>query len=914
MPGPYLRTRVARRLYALFLGISMVPMLLLGAYAYFQVTSQLVDASLERVREDTKSVGMEMLGHLNALSEELRQAALLDSLGHPVSGETESRFASFVAGPLASLDLSPRQHEHISRGSVALLPRPDEVFDLVMLAPDGAALFWGALKPGALWPETVRGITYCIHDLRGARLHCSPESESIPDPFPIAPDGHSGTATIKVRGAPYLVAHWQVPLEPMFAHEAVTVVGFYPRHAALAAVAHFQRVFPALLALTLVLAIWLAMRQIRRQLRPLDALVEASTRVGDGDFDARVSRIQTDEFGDLANAFNAMASSLQRKFSLLELLATLDRAILLNTEIKVLVPTILNQLPSATSCENVGILLPHPPGNGKTAHLHFRLASHGSAIRSSVVSLGDEAIALLTNGAPCIECPREALDSDFARPFADAGLHSLWLFPASSKQEPGATLVLAYAAQPPEIADTLQGVRSVVDRLAAAKTNLALEEALYRKLHYDALTGLPNLVLLRDRVEQAIGNAERDRRSVALMLLDLDRFRDINDSLGHATGDAVLIAVANRLTSSVRQVDTVTRFGGDEFAILLTELDRGHEVAVASGVAQLLIDAISDPFEVDGQPISIGGSIGVSLYPANSGRFEDLLKGAEAAMYEAKRLQPGSYRFHSPAIDKRARERFERIQQLQRALANEEFVLYYQPKLDARNGRITSAEALIRWLPRTGGIVPPGDFLPLVDEIGMTTELGDWVIRAACEQLAKWDEAGICLDTISVNVSPRQFIEGDLLGSIRQSLDSTGLAAGRLEVEILEETALEASGSASGKLEALKNSGVRIAIDDFGTGYSSLSYLVNIPAHTLKLDRAFLSPLTASDRQAAVIQGIVTLAKNLGMHVVAEGVEDREQWSMLQEMGCDYLQGYLCSPPLPPAAFASLLDRHSNTL
>ncbi len=914
MLGPYFKTRVARRLYALFVGIAIIPVCVLGAYAYFKVTEHLINTQLENVREQTKSVGMEVLARLNTLSDELRLTATLLEHALPTPDAENTSFLQFGLSDTADFGLTPRQSHHLLRASRLLQSEPDGGFMLALHQPNQSQLVWGRLKPGAVWPETVRGIAYCIMDSNGKQLHCSPDIGLLLDDVTLQLDQHSNATSVELKGTPYLIAHWQLPLEPMFAHDAITVVGLYPRSATLVAVAHFQKVFPALLGLILALAIWLAMGQIRRQMSPLEALLNASERIGHGDLETRIPESQPDEFGELAAAFNKMGAGLQRKFRLLEVLSTLDREILSNTPISDVIQTVLDNLPSVTSCENIGILMPSSSGDPCTARLHYRLSTGSLVTRNELIHLDPVATLLLNSNEPHLECPAEGLASEFARPFVFQGLRSLWLFPTRIEGGQASAIILAFEAPPTELHDAQQAGHSMADRLSMATSNLALEDELFRKVHYDALTDLPNLTLLRDRVEQAIHSAERDQRAMALLFLDVDRFRDINDSLGHAAGDVILLEIAHRLQSTIRLVDTVTRFGADEFVVLLTDLEHGKADIAASAIAEHLIKTVAAPIELHGRSIRLGASVGIALYPHNSGRFEDLLKGAEAAMYESKRRSPGSYRFHSGEIERRTRHRFERIQELRQALVNDEFTLYFQPKVQAHSGRIVGAEALIRWTPPDGQVVPPGAFLPLVDEIGLTTQLGNWVIEAACRQLAQWDKAGLPLATVSVNVSPIQFAEGHLLESIEHALKSASLAPERLEVEILEDIALENKGSAHTQLKALNDFGVRIAIDDFGTGFSSLSYLVNIPAHVIKLDRTFLESLTTNKKQSGVLQAIVSLAKSLDLQVVAEGVEEEQQWATLQSMGCDLMQGYLCSPPLPPENFAALLKHNLHGL
>lgn len=911
MFAPYFRTRVARRLYALFVGLAVIPAGLVGGYAYHQVTGNLLDAALQDVREQTKSVGMEVLTRLNALSDELRLVAALIEHGIDAPETLTTGFTHFGQSDTEA-GLSVRQRSHLSGGHFVLESIPANQFRLLWQPPHQSQQVWGVLKADAMWPETVRGISYCLVDSGNKPLHCSPGAAGLLQKVELQFDQHSSAFSARLDEADYLLAHWQLPLEPMFAHDLVTVVGFQARNSALSSVIHFQRVFPALLGLILLVAVWLAMRQIKRQMAPLDTLVDASKLIGHGEFSVRVPQGQQDEFGELSAVFNRMVSGLQRKFELLEALSRLDQAVLSNAQIQDVIEAVLGHLPAVTGCQHVAILMPEPADIADRARLHYRFPERDSSIRQEVIHLDKQTREWLTTDQACLECPSGLLPTDFAQPFLRRGIASLWLLPVRIDQQQVSALILGFAEPPDEFEERLQAARSLADRLKMATSNLALEDALYHKVHYDALTGLPSLVLLRDRVEQAMSSASRDQRAMTLMFVDLYKFRDINDSLGHDAGDRVLVIIAGRLQSAIRKVDTVSRYGADKFVVLLTELEADRAEIAASHLAEHLIETIARPIELGRQSICIGASVGIALYPSTSSRFEDLLKGAESAMYEAKQLNPGSYRFHSSAIEERTRCRFERIQQLRQAFAKNEFTLYYQPKVEAHSGRITSAEALVRWIDSDGRVRPPADFLPLVDELGMTTQLGNWVIETACGQLAQWDKADLQVASISVNVSAIQFTEGHLLESIRQALNHHQLAPERLEIEILESTALQDMSRTQSQLNAIRDYGVQIAIDDFGTGYSSLSYLVNIPAHIIKLDRTFLDFLRSNQRQSGVLQAIISLAKSLDLKVVAEGVEDEQQWETLQRMGCDLMQGYFYSRPLPPEDFAELLRQQSG--
>jgi diguanylate cyclase (GGDEF)-like protein len=391
------------------------------------------------------------------------------------------------------------------------------------------------------------------------------------------------------------------------------------------------------------------------------------------------------------------------------------------------------------------------------------------------------------------------------------------------------------------------------------------------------------------------------------MLVDLDNFKQINDSLGHSAGDELLVECARRLKATTRQSDTTARLGGDEFIVLLPDLPRGGESTFLDGLARKLNDVLAAPIAISERRVTTQASIGIALYPDNASSFEDLLKMADAAMYESKRQQPGSFCFYSSNLNAEVRTRFELIQDLREGVAKDELLLHYQPKVSATTGNIVGAEALVRWNSPKRGMVPPGQFVSLLDEIGLGNWLGEWVMGHACAQMAEWDRQGLAPIPVSVNLSPLNFQDANLIAKIGNILDLHGLDPCRLELEILEAMAVNESPEIHATLLQLRAMGISIALDDFGTGYSSLVYLTQLPANVLKLDRAFIRTLTTDLRQQSIVERIIALARALDFQVVAEGVEEEGQKTLLSSMGCDLIQGYLISRPVPAREFAALL-------
>ncbi|HWR78090.1 MAG TPA: EAL domain-containing protein [Thiobacillus sp.] len=431
------------------------------------------------------------------------------------------------------------------------------------------------------------------------------------------------------------------------------------------------------------------------------------------------------------------------------------------------------------------------------------------------------------------------------------------------------------------------------------------EARLERLAHYDPLTALPNRLLFQSRMEHALEGAHRQGAQVALLLIDLDRFKDVNDSLGHPAGDELLQKVTERVRQRLREEDTLARLGGDEFVVLLERLAHPQD---AGRVAQEIIDALLQLFRLDsGAEVGISASIGISLYPEHGTTPSELTQHADAALYLAKGQGRHTYRYYTEALTRASQDRLSLEARLRRALERDEFQVYYQPQVEIASGRIVGAEALVRWLDPVAGMIMPDRFICIAEESGLIIPLGEQVLRTACWQAKAWSDAGLPAIHLAVNLSPRQFAHPDLAGQILGVLHETGFDPKRLELELTESALMSEGGDAAALLNQLKTLGVRLAIDDFGTGYSSLSYLRHFPLDTLKIDKSFVRDIPRHRDDMEIATAIIQLAHVLGFTVLAEGVETDEQLSFLRDRGCDLYQGYLFSKPVPAAEFMRLL-------
>lgn len=441
---------------------------------------------------------------------------------------------------------------------------------------------------------------------------------------------------------------------------------------------------------------------------------------------------------------------------------------------------------------------------------------------------------------------------------------------------------------------------------SALKRQQAEATIRYQAFH-DLLTGLPNRMLFNDRLPLALVQAARSGDMVAVMFLDLDRFKIINDTLGHAIGDQLLQAVAQRLAGCLRAGDTISRWGGDEFTLLLPQVACAEDAAKA---AQRIIEALKPAFYLEGHELYISSSIGIALYPDDGHDTQTLLKNADAALYRVKEQGRNGFQIYTPAINSRASELLALENSLHHALERNQFILHYQPQVNIVTGEIIRMEALVRWQHPEFGSIPPGVFIPLAEDNGLILSIGDWVLQTACAQTKVWQDAGLPGLRVAVNLSARQFQQPHLLETIAQILAAVQLAPECLELEITETTAMQNIEFTTDLLRDLQALGVHISMDDFGTGYSSLGYLKRFPLHTIKIDRSFVRELTTNPNDAAIVRAVIALARGLNLRVVAEGVETREQLECLRSLNCEEMQGYLFSHPLPTDAATQLLQAY----
>ncbi|HEY8973342.1 MAG TPA: EAL domain-containing protein [Burkholderiaceae bacterium] len=654
-------------------------------------------------------------------------------------------------------------------------------------------------------------------------------------------------------------------------------------------------VWLACVAAATLLLIGLAARStIRRTLAPLAALTDGARRLAAGIEPARVEVRRDDELGKLATSFNDMASQLEQRIASLRALGQIDAGILQGTPFTDLACGVLERLASVRPDARVAVAWPVSPTLLATVRYPAPVAT--GAERDEICELRPDAMARFTDLDDGL-LPVSTLHGLEAVVACDpADLHAAPCLVLGVRDgQANRALITIHGIDLEAMRDEAQSLR---DRLAVAVVARDRQDRLEHRATHDPLTGLNNT----DGLQRALAPLLEGDDDVAVLFIDLDHFKDVNDCYGHATGDRLLQAAARRLRRGTADGALISRSGGDEFVVVLPATD----AAQARRTAERILESLNQPFIIAATEHRTGASIGIAMYPAHALDREDLLRCADIAMYESKRLGRNRATVFEPALDTQVRERNELLSALAHAVERSEFVLHYQPRLDAATGRVAAAEALVRWQHPERGLLLPGVFIDLAETSGHIDALGRNVMASAIARIAQWHNDGRSIERISVNVSQHQFADGQLVSHVQALLRQHGVPGTRLEIEVTESVLGGDIASVRRQLHQLRDLGVTVAMDDFGTGYSSLAQLRTLPIDVMKVDRAFVKDLETDPAAVAIVRTIVTLARELGLQVVAEGIETPAQAALLAAIGCDQFQGFLYSRPVPPDECAAL--------
>ena len=916
-------TKVAQRVVALFVLCALLPVAAAMLLSYGSVREALVAQRTDALRGAAANFATALVDRLSIAESIARSSADKLVAGSAVIGEYFDAAAVYDRngagaihdgpGRLPKLALATGDNERLAAGESVLLVSRTEAGPASVWFVRAAGTRRVALEvnPKFLWAadDALPVLTdVCVYARDGTVLHCTrPLPRAVAAEFHVRPvSERTETLTWEDRDTSMLSARRELFLRGKFGAAPWDIFVSQPEAHALAAADGVTRAVLPVVILSLLVAALLGLVQVRRTMRPLRDLADAAARIGARDFKAKVPEQRDDEFGALARSFNEMSKRLGRQFSALSAHAEIDAVILSSADVPQVASIVLRRMAELVGADK-HLLLLASAGTAGTYRVHTT-GAEGDWLDGQEVMLPEVDAAQLL-AAP--EGMRLAGDGRSALAGL-AGLRTRHAFalPISTDGALAGALILAYLVDRVPDADDVLVLRDLGDRIAVALGIARRDQELEHRAHYDALTQLPNRLLGLQEMGRAVAAAARKNRQLAVLFVDLDGFSAVNDSLGHAAGDQLLIHSAARLRASVRESDIVARLSGDEFAVVLTEVREGADAAT---VARNVVAALSGPTALGAGSAFVSASVGIALYPADGASAEALLRHADLAMYRAKQLGRGQFAFFEASMNVEVQRRIELEAELRLALERQEFELHYQPQLDLRSGRLTGGEALIRWRHPQKGLVPPLQFIGHAEANGLIEPIGRWALEKACADFIAWRDQGVPIDHVSVNVSPRQFRNADFVRTVGEALAKTGMPPKALRLEITESAVIDDQGAAQVNLAGLVRLGTPLELDDFGTGYSSLAHLQNLPIAAVKLDRAFTREMESKDSAQAVVQAAIDVAHALGKTVIAEGVETAGQLALLQRLGCDMIQGYHIGRPVAAAEFTQLMRSRAQS-
>jgi diguanylate cyclase (GGDEF)-like protein len=897
----FFSTRIGLRVFASFVLAAIIPLAITVGLASNQVISTLEQQAQSRLDEASSNIGQQLLDRLLIVNDLLRSVSSETRAGNLVAIESAQLIVDGQSRTLFGESFSaPEMPDDDAERSTLVVRVAPESSDIFVSRPVEAGIVIAKLDTTFLWEAGTLipfAMNLCVIDINTrAFLFCTEPLEPESSEVVLREVDQRSTGQVRWSGenGEIMASHWQLFLPSRFESSSWSIVVTQPVDVALAPVNAFNRVFPWVILASLMLTVLLSAVQIRRIMQPLNYLVAGTRRIAKRDFRTRLRLGGHNEFTELAYAMNDMAESLGDQFDTITALAEIDRLILASQSLSEVLEKILDRAVAVSPHDCASILL-IDPDNKKRAQLYSRMPGTQPETIHSRVILDQSALHWLASVSA-----GNIADADWVRariaelPALKNGL-SAAIIPIFRSDKLRGALITQTTGTSDSAGQKHARLAELASRLAVALSAADHESELFRRAHFDSLTGLPNRQLCFDRLYQAVAQARREGHQLAVLFIDLDRFKNVNDSLGHGFGDELLKETALRLMASVRETDTVARLGGDEYVVILPHVNGLFEVQT---IVDKIYSILSRPFNLNGQEITVSASIGVTMFPNDATDADTLLQKADTAMYAAKDDGRDRVRFFEEEMDRSLKERLQMQQALHEAYKQSDFDLAYQAQLDLQSGELIGLEALLRWSHPNFGAITPSTFVPLLEEMGMIGPVGRWVLSRALSDFANWRNQGAQMPRIAVNVSALQLAEEGFESFLVDELDRFNLQGENLEIELTEYSVIEDFEPTNERLRRLSKHGIRIAIDDFGTGYSSLGYLQDLRFDTLKIDRAFVKGLPAG-KSVAIIEAVLAVAKALGKEVVAEGIDAESQRIKLVELGCTIGQGYLLSIPIP---------------
>lgn len=921
--------KFASRLFARFLLAAAIPIAAVAGLSYLYTSDVVHGQAHERLHRAASTYGHGVYNRLLLAQNQIRMIEAAAGGTQPLQSQAlrivvQSPFSASPRALIGDPESLPRDLPipqvktdppgiYLHYGDDSLQPR----IYLVLEASSSDDLIIGEIDPDYLfgsvqeWPYATR---YCVFPAGESRpVFCPGDERSAPKLANRidAAEANGSPVTLEWGGERNWAVAWDLFLRGGFSSPDWRIVALQPESEVLAPVSAFAWIFPPAVVLALFTAGLIGANQIRRMDRPLQSLRDGVQEIAAGRFQSRLQVDSADEFEELARAFNRMAEQLGRQFHALETLSEVDRRILASDGADAVVNAVMTRVGQVIHSDFVAVIIPDwdLPSRGRLFFVDRQQPDEVSQVSIRLDTGPYDGPDLTPTEEPfTIGATNHA---GYLQPLVETDAHVFVNVPAGDEEHLWAYLFLGYRSLAANPGQDMSEARPVAARLAVALAAAYRTQQLIHQAHYDALTSLPNRQLLAERLQAEIARSERTQCPFAVLFIDLDHFKRLNDTMGHSLGDKLLLGVSERLTERLRETDTAARWGGDEFVIIAPGID---DRADASKLANNLLVSLTRPFTIEGREYHVGASIGIAVYPEDGDSPEHLLQNADSALYKAKETGRGGSIFFERSINEAALRRAELEHAMRRAVTSDEFHLLYQPQIRLVDGSVEGLEALLRWRnPHGGQRLGPAEFVPILEDIGAIDSVGAWVLTQACSQIHRDLDEGRGSCSVSVNVSARQFWSMEFADTVRHVLDTTGIPPHLLELEITEGMLLANLDDAARILDQLRAMGVRIALDDFGTGYSSLSYLRQLPVDTVKIDRLFVKDIEHSPEALTIVETIINMVHALGRRVVAEGVETHKQLELLTERNCDLGQGFLFAAPLEISSLEAYLRSHSSS-
>ncbi len=911
------KSRVGRRVVILFVVCTILPLWVLAELSVSQVREILIEQSGKRLAAETRNQALGVQVRLQYARDLTRMIASQGNGAAEIPALASDPYLSLVRvsadgsmnavkgelPPVAIKQASEYRRNQMLSGVQLRSLAGGRLFLFVDSDMGTRHTLWVAeLKPEYVWSEAGAadaGSAPCVLDSfnlqvvrcpsgQGAVLAQQLEKAGIPEgaaPLQWSNGGSvfRGQVWRQAMSRDFGTADWYFAMAAPESEQLLTLTGF-------------RRNFMMIVGVIVLLITWVSVSQIRAMVVPLGRLAVGSKRLAENKFGAQVTVATDDEFGELGQAFNSMSTKLGRQFQVSRANAEIDRMIVVRENLESIIGTTLSELHTLlpTLQAYVVLLERTNPLQGRRFALSTATAERGLFIEPIAVPL-DERPNLKTEALS----PFSTGGSDLAwlRGVAVPGSASHWILPLIWGGTDCGWLWIVGPEKASIGEDDQRIIADLAGRLTLAVFTAWRDDELYQQAHFDALTGLPNRLLFNDRLQREIARCRRETRLIAVMFLDLDNFKSVNDSQGHRHGDLLLKEAALRISRILRETDTVSRHGGDEFAILLTDIRDQH---AALRIGESIISALNEPFTIEGQDSYVSASIGIAMHTADGETAEDMLRNADIAMYRAKSTGRAQALFFEERMNTETVTRHMLKRELRTALVNNEFELFFQPQVALANNQIVAVEALLRWRHPQRGLLRPDAFIEVAEESGQINAIGKWVIESAGKHIMQWRADGLLVERIAVNVSTRQLRDADFAEHIQTHVIDKGLARA-IEFEITETAMIDQLELVTTKLKTIADAGCRIVLDDFGTGFSSLGYLKRLPVDVVKIDCSFIFDIDKSAESLAFVESIILMAHAMGKTVVAEGVENADQARLLREHRCDLVQGYHFCQPLPLA-------------